>query len=75
MKMAEGTDCGILFGEECVLDGHDTTAEEDKLIAAGKMKPKPRGILTSAQHHRGVLDGTKPVPTESTCLILVTETY
>ena len=49
--MAEGTGCAILFGEECILDGHDTTAEEDKLIAAGKMKPNPRGILTSAQHH------------------------
>ncbi len=51
VKMAKGTGCAVLFGEECILDGHDTTAAEDKLIAEGKMEPKKRGILSSEQHH------------------------
>ena len=51
VKMAKGSGCAVLFGEECILDGHDTTAAEDKLIAEGKMEPKKRGILSSAQHH------------------------
>ncbi|MDF1754207.1 MAG: family 10 glycosylhydrolase [Verrucomicrobiales bacterium] len=51
VEMAKGTGCAVLFGEECILDGHDTTAAEDKLIAEGKMKLKKRGTLSSAQHH------------------------
>jgi len=49
MKMAKGSGCAVLFGEECITDGHDTTAAEDKLIAAGKLKPKRRGSLTLEQ--------------------------
>ncbi len=52
VEMAEGSGCAVLFGEECILDGHDTTAKEDKLIAEGKMKPKRRANLTSKQHHQ-----------------------
>jgi hypothetical protein len=51
VAMAKGTGCAVLFGEECILDGHDTTAAEDKLIAEGKLEGKKRGILTSEQHH------------------------
>lgn len=36
VEMAKGTGRAVLFGEECILDGHDTTAAEGKLIAEGK---------------------------------------
>lgn len=52
VKMAAGSGCAVLFGEECILDGHDRTPEEDKLIAEGKMKAKPRGQLSIGQHHK-----------------------
>lgn len=47
--MAEDTGCAVLFGEEVILDGHDTTAEEDRLLAAGKWKPTKRGTLSAEQ--------------------------
>jgi hypothetical protein len=50
VKMARGTGCAVLFGEEGVTSGHDTTAAEDKLIAAGKMAPPQRGQLSLEQH-------------------------
>ncbi|MBX7207821.1 MAG: family 10 glycosylhydrolase [Verrucomicrobiaceae bacterium] len=50
VQKAEGTGCAILFGEEAILSGHDTTSEEDKLIAAGKMKPPPRAALSLEQY-------------------------
>ena len=49
VKMAKGSDCAVLFGEECITDGHDTTAAEDKLIAAGNLKPPRRGSLSLQQ--------------------------
>lgn len=50
VAMAKGSGCAVLFGEEAATSGHDLTAEEDKLIAAGKMKPPTRGILTMEQY-------------------------
>lgn len=50
VAMARGTGCAVLFGEEGILSGHDTTAAEDKLIAAGKMAPPRRGQLSLEQH-------------------------
>jgi hypothetical protein len=50
VKMARGTGCAVLFGEESTTSGHDLTAEEDKLIAAGKMKPPSRATLTMEQY-------------------------
>jgi hypothetical protein len=44
--MAKGSGCAVLFGEEATVKGHDRTAEEDRLIAAGKMKPLPSTLLT-----------------------------
>ncbi len=46
VKMAQGSGCAVLFGEEATVKGHDTTAEEDRLIAEGKMKPIPHTLLT-----------------------------
>ncbi len=46
VKMAKGSGCAVLFGEEATVKGHDTTAEEDRLIAEGKMKPIPHTLLT-----------------------------
>jgi hypothetical protein len=46
VKMAKGSGCAVLFGEEATVKGHDRTAEEDRLIAAGKMKPVPSTLLT-----------------------------
>lgn len=49
VKMAAGTGCAVLFGEEGITSGHDTTAAEDKLIAAGKLVEPPRGVLSLSQ--------------------------
>jgi hypothetical protein len=46
VKMAKGTGCAVYFGEEAVTSGHDRTPEEDKAIAAGKMKPPPGSHLS-----------------------------
>lgn len=43
---ARGRGCAVLFGEEAVTTGNDLTAQEDKLVAEGKMKPPVRGMLT-----------------------------
>jgi hypothetical protein len=51
VAMGHRTGCAVLFGEEGITSGHDTTAAEDKLIAAGKMEAPKRGGLTSDQHH------------------------
>lgn len=50
VQKARGTGCAVLFGEEATLSGHDTTSEEDKLIAAGKMKPPARTTLSLEQY-------------------------
>ena len=50
VAMAAGTGCAVYFGEEAVLSGHDLTAKEDRLIAAGKMKSPQRGRLTPDQY-------------------------
>jgi hypothetical protein len=50
VQMARGTGCAVLFGEEGITSGHDRTPAEDKLIAAGKMKPPPSGTLTLEQY-------------------------
>ena len=47
---AAGTGCAVLFGEEAILSGHDRTAAEDKLIAAGKLVAPPRDSLTLEQY-------------------------
>ena len=44
--MAKGTGCAVYFGEEAITAGHDRTPEEDKAIAAGKMKPPPSNHLS-----------------------------
>ncbi len=49
VEMARGSGCAVLFGEEGITSGHDTTAAEDKLIAAGKMVEPPRGVLSLQQ--------------------------
>ena len=49
---AAGTGCAVLFGEEAILSGHDRTAAEDKLIAAGKMVAPKRDSLTLAQYQQ-----------------------
>lgn len=49
VQMAKGTGCAVLFGEEGITSGHDTTAAEDKLIAAGKLVEPPRGVLSTEQ--------------------------
>lgn len=50
VKMAKGTGCAVLFGEEAVVSGHDRTPKEDKLIAQGKMKPPSGSTLTLEQY-------------------------
>ena len=51
VSMARGGGCAVLFGEEAVVKGHDRTAEEDRLIAAGKMTP-PASTLLSVEDYR-----------------------
>ncbi len=50
VAMARGTGCAVLYGEEAITTGNDLTAQEDKLIAAGKMKPPERGTLSLDQY-------------------------
>ncbi|HUR57050.1 MAG TPA: family 10 glycosylhydrolase [Opitutaceae bacterium] len=50
VAMARGTGCAVLFGEEAILTGNDLTAQEDKLVAAGKMKAPERATLTLARY-------------------------
>lgn len=50
VRMAQGSGCAILFGEEAILSGHDRTAAEDKLIAEGKLAPPKRHQLTLEQY-------------------------
>ena len=50
VKMATGSGCAVLFGEEAITSGHDLTAKEDKLIAEGKMKSPPRHSLTLEEY-------------------------
>jgi hypothetical protein len=52
VKMARGTGCAVLFGEEATVKGHDRTAAEDRLIAAGKMQPVPNTTLTREQYQQ-----------------------
>jgi hypothetical protein len=48
--LARGSGCAVLFGEEAILSGHDRTAEEDRLIAAGKMQPPASNLLSREQY-------------------------
>lgn len=50
VRMAKGTGCAVLFGEEAILSGHDRTAAEDKLVAEGKLAPPKRDHLTLEQY-------------------------
>ncbi|MBL9187695.1 MAG: hypothetical protein JNK23_09470 [Opitutaceae bacterium] len=50
VALARGSGCAVLFGEEAITTGHDLTAAEDKLVAAGKMAPPKRGQLTPDQY-------------------------
>lgn len=50
VKMARGSGCAVLFGEEAIVKGHDRTAEEDRLIAAGKMKSVSSTLLSREQY-------------------------
>jgi hypothetical protein len=50
VRMAKGSGCAILFGEEGILSGHDRTAAEDKLVAEGKLAPPKRDHLTLEQY-------------------------
>jgi hypothetical protein len=50
VKMAQASGCAVLFGEEAITKGHDRTAEEDRLIAAGKLTPPPHELLTREQY-------------------------
>jgi hypothetical protein len=52
VQMAKGSGCAVLFGEEAVVEGEDRTAEEDRLIAAGKMNPVPRTLLTREHYEQ-----------------------
>jgi hypothetical protein len=52
VKMAMGSGCAVIFGEEATVKGHDVTAEEDRLIAAGKMKPPPHTLLTREHYEQ-----------------------
>jgi hypothetical protein len=47
---ARGRGCAVLFGEEAITTGNDLTAQEDKLVAEGKMKPPQRGTLSLADY-------------------------
>ena len=40
----------MIFGEEAAVKGHDRTAKEDRLIAAGKMKPEHSLLMTREQY-------------------------
>src|SRR5439155_1478442 len=42
--------CAVYFGEEATTSGHDLTPEEDRAIAAGKMKPPESGHLSPEQY-------------------------
>lgn len=50
VKMAMGSGCAVIFGEEATVKGHDVTAEEDRLIAARQDEapaphpPHPRAL-------------------------------
>lgn len=50
VALARGHGCAVLFAEEAITSGHDRTAAEDKLIAAGKMAPPGRDRLTLEQY-------------------------
>jgi hypothetical protein len=50
VKLANGHGCAVLFGEEATLKGHDLTAEEDRLIAAGRLKPQSSTLLSREQY-------------------------
>ncbi len=50
VALARGRGCAVLFGEEAITTGHDLTAAEDKLVAAGKMPAPKRGQLTLDQY-------------------------
>lgn len=50
VALARESRCAVLFGEEAILTGNDLTAQEDKLIAAGKMAPPQRAMLTLEQY-------------------------
>ena len=50
VKLASGRGCAVLFGEEATLEGHDRTAEEDRLIAEGKLKSQPSTLLSREQY-------------------------
>ncbi len=50
VAMARGSGCAVLYGEEAITTGHDLTAAEDKLVAAGKMPAPQRGQLTLPQY-------------------------
>ncbi len=50
VELARGSGCAVLFGEEAIVAGHDRTAEEDRLIAAGKMVPPTSTLLTREQY-------------------------
>jgi hypothetical protein len=50
VAMAKASHCAVYFGEEATLSGHDLTAQEDKLIAEGKMKPPKRDKLSLDQY-------------------------
>lgn len=51
LARAARTGCAVLFGEEGIVSGHDRTAAEDKLIAAGKMAAPERASL-SLEHYQ-----------------------
>ena len=50
VALARGHGCAVLFAEEAMLSGHDRTAAEDKLIAAGEMVAPSRSSLTIEQY-------------------------
>lgn len=52
VAMAKESGCAVLFGEEATVSGHDLTPEEDKQIAAGKMKPPENGTLSLQQYRQ-----------------------
>jgi hypothetical protein len=54
VQMAKGSGCAVLFGDEATVKGHDRTAEEDRLIAAGKMKPEHSTLMTREQYEAHV---------------------
>ena len=50
VAMAQGTGCAVYFGEEAVLSGHDLTAKEDRLIAAGQLVRPKRDRVSPEQY-------------------------